>query len=530
MNPQQHQSEGASSEVSARLKPPRDLLISYAQNFEDVLLHRVFANVDHGFYVDIGAFDPVIGSVTKIFYDRGWNGINIEPGSAFDRLAAARPRDINLKVAILDERGTVTFVENTADPGASHIDSSVGAEHGGKTQSYSVPCDRLDHVLAEHADGRIINFMKIDAEGSETRILRSTNWREIRPRVLLIEAVAPWTNELVSQDWEPMLLASGYKRAYFDGLNLFFVRDEDAGLLQHFDRPVNALDWFAKYDPVKDKALTDVEDLRRLNWELEVKLFDSLRGIAAQLARVPPRLRGLSEEVETKEGSVSPPDLGAFEPAQLVRQTDIALDYTRRYHRMAKELEEALERRRGLAAETNGAETRSVSETEPSPPIGPEQLQQKLEAAIEAAIRCDRIVGELRDPGGSRALRVALPLARLVRGTRTLAAEGLAAATPTRAHTLSGGGASRLRAGLSRLMSIPGRVARRVFRPIAVRTRAFMLEPLDPIAGNLESIARDIQAIRHALADPQLADRLSPELARSIEALLLTVAVCEPRR
>ena len=165
MNPQQHQSEGASSEVSARLKPPRDLLISYAQNFEDVLLHRVFANVDHGFYVDIGAFDPVIGSVTKIFYDRGWNGINIEPGSAFDRLAAARPRDINLKVAILDERGTVTFVENTADPGASHIDSSVGAEHGGKTQSYSVPCDRLDHVLAEHADGRIINFMKIDAEG-----------------------------------------------------------------------------------------------------------------------------------------------------------------------------------------------------------------------------------------------------------------------------------------------------------------------------------------------------------------------------
>src|ERR1041384_3211716 len=72
------------------------LLVSYAQNFEDVLLHRIFGNLARGFYVDIGASDPMIGSVTKIFYDRGWSGINIEPSSTFPRLAAARPRDVNL--------------------------------------------------------------------------------------------------------------------------------------------------------------------------------------------------------------------------------------------------------------------------------------------------------------------------------------------------------------------------------------------------------------------------------------------------
>ena len=53
--------------------------ISYAQNFEDVMLRRVFAELDTGFYIDVGANDPSADSVTKAFYDAGWHGINIEP-------------------------------------------------------------------------------------------------------------------------------------------------------------------------------------------------------------------------------------------------------------------------------------------------------------------------------------------------------------------------------------------------------------------------------------------------------------------
>lgn len=72
--------------------------LSYAQNFEDVMLHRAFRNVERGFYVDVGAFDPTHDSVTKAFYDRGWNGINIEPIPEYHaRFTAERPRDINLR-------------------------------------------------------------------------------------------------------------------------------------------------------------------------------------------------------------------------------------------------------------------------------------------------------------------------------------------------------------------------------------------------------------------------------------------------
>ena len=57
--------------------------ISYAQNNEDVLLWRALGHVRDGFYIDVGANDPVEHSVTKAFYDAGWRGISIEPLPAF---------------------------------------------------------------------------------------------------------------------------------------------------------------------------------------------------------------------------------------------------------------------------------------------------------------------------------------------------------------------------------------------------------------------------------------------------------------
>ena len=74
--------------------------ISYAQNLEDVMLYRALKDVHKGFYIDVGAQDPVFDSVTNAFYERGWRGINIEPLQQwFDRLTAYRPDDINLQLA-----------------------------------------------------------------------------------------------------------------------------------------------------------------------------------------------------------------------------------------------------------------------------------------------------------------------------------------------------------------------------------------------------------------------------------------------
>lgn len=42
----------------ARLLVPRKPFVSYAQNFEDVMLHRALGAVERGFYVDVEACEP----------------------------------------------------------------------------------------------------------------------------------------------------------------------------------------------------------------------------------------------------------------------------------------------------------------------------------------------------------------------------------------------------------------------------------------------------------------------------------------
>ena len=115
--------------------------ISYAQNYEDVMLWRALQEVKHGFYVDVGAADPEEWSVTRAFYDRGWSGINVEPlDEYFDKLSHARPRDTNLKVAVAREAGVRTL-HTIAGSGLSTFNPRIAARH--KTAGWETCDDKV---------------------------------------------------------------------------------------------------------------------------------------------------------------------------------------------------------------------------------------------------------------------------------------------------------------------------------------------------------------------------------------------------
>jgi len=98
-------------------------MLTYAQNFEDLMLARLFGEQSLGFYIDIGAWHPTELSVTKHFYDLGWSGINVEPiRKQYELFAAERPRDVNLCIAVTDRKGPLRFHECTP-----HLAQSAGA-------------------------------------------------------------------------------------------------------------------------------------------------------------------------------------------------------------------------------------------------------------------------------------------------------------------------------------------------------------------------------------------------------------------
>jgi FkbM family methyltransferase len=220
-------------------------VVSFSQNAEDVRLWRVFRYIRNGFYVDIGANDPATWSVTKLFYDAGWNGINVEPGPTYNLLVAARARDVNVRAAVRLDSGTSDFWITYPETGLSTCHPDVHAhvpELIDRFERVTVDTVRLEQVLAEHAPDRPIQFLKIDVEGAEAEVIASSDWTRFRPAVVVVEAVATMDSRPTHEAWEPMLLAANYQFAVFDGLNRFYVAAECAELAAALAYPIGVLD------------------------------------------------------------------------------------------------------------------------------------------------------------------------------------------------------------------------------------------------------------------------------------------------
>ncbi len=240
-------------------------MISYSGNFEDVLLNRLFRDKRPGFYVDIGAHHPIFASNTHHFYLLGWRGINVEPTSYFTHFPKIRPEDVNLKVAVSNSCGTINFRECTGQAAVSQVDG-VANEHIAlaniKREIFEIETRTLASILQENSSPEI-DFLSIDVEGHEKQVIEGNDWDRFRPRLLLIESTFPFTNTLCHHDWEPILLENGYLFAHFDGVNRFYVRDDQSKLYDLLQVPLNVLDYFETYETV---------ELRKRVAELEAKL------------------------------------------------------------------------------------------------------------------------------------------------------------------------------------------------------------------------------------------------------------------
>src|SRR3546814_544200 len=220
-------------------------LVSYSQNQEDIILWRALCHVTEGFYIDVGANDPIDDSVTKLFYDRGWNGINIEPDPVyFAKLTEERPRDHNLSCAAGELDGTTVFYD-VDTRGWSTSDAIVGQQYVTReiAKEREVKKLTLDTIIATQEPGEI-HFLKIDVEGAEAEVLKGLSLNNNRPWVIVIESLDPITKESRAKEWESRLLAHNYTLVYFDCLNNYYLAQEHGDLAGAFSAPPNVLDNF----------------------------------------------------------------------------------------------------------------------------------------------------------------------------------------------------------------------------------------------------------------------------------------------
>ena len=285
-------------------------VVSYAQNAEDIRLLRVFDCVESGFYVDIGGADPIIGSVTKLFYDRGWSGINVEPGPAFVELQRQRSRDINLNVAVGERDEMIDFFVTHPDLGMSTVDLASHAHTRSsiaETRRVQVRARPLSDILGEVRPAREIHFLKIDVEGSEQAVIRSVDFKVHRPIVIVVEAVESWSRKPTHPSWESYLTDADYIFAVFDGVNRFYVRSENAELVDILAYPISPLDRYTMYSPALEAAHAKVaasgsrarmaESGLRLLEQQVFALHDQVELQSARATEIESRLVAVSAEL-----------------------------------------------------------------------------------------------------------------------------------------------------------------------------------------------------------------------------------------
>lgn len=253
-------------------------MISYAQNFEDLMLWRALQNIDKGFYIDVGANDPDNNSVTKLFYEQGWRGINVEPVKAwYNKIIDARPNDFNLNLALGSEEGEITLYE-IPETGLSTVDIQTAERHqhdnGYEFKPVNVKQSTLSRICEQYHRAPI-HFLKIDVEGAEKSVLHGVDFDVIRPWIILVEATKPNTKDQNHHEWEYLLVSSEYEMVYFDGLNRFYISKEKSDLASVFNIPPNCLDNYelGRYVAL-EKRYFELQDQKRSQNELQANQFE----------------------------------------------------------------------------------------------------------------------------------------------------------------------------------------------------------------------------------------------------------------
>ncbi|HET9174017.1 MAG TPA: FkbM family methyltransferase [Candidatus Saccharimonadales bacterium] len=260
---------------------------TYAQYSEDVILLALLHGVKQGFYVDVGANFPIDDSVTKLFYERGWRGINIEPiKSVYTLLEKDRPKDINLNLGVGSKVATLDFREYMTVPGHSTFANlQKNSERELEFTEYKVRVQTLRSILSEQKV-KEIDFLKVDVEGFEYEVIVGNDWQRFRPKVICIEA------NHIYKDWRVILADNNYKLFISDGLNEYYIAYEAKDITNGFaERAVLYRDRAIKYRHLKA-------------WKKDVRSLAKSQAQVKQLARENEELKRQNIEADKKNAEL----------------------------------------------------------------------------------------------------------------------------------------------------------------------------------------------------------------------------------
>ena len=229
--------------------------ISFAQQLEDLILFIFLYDVEKGFYIDVGANSPMYDTVTRNFYEKGWNGINIEPlDDKYSSIIQNRKRDINLQMVASDKPGDVTLYINDQL-------TTFEKKYSSSLRTKIIKADTMSNICKKYVPTNTrIEFCKIDVEGAEPKVLLGYDFENYRPKIFCIESYSPKYLSKTYKEFEPILFKNNYTLAYKHRINRYYIDNSFAYLKNRTNLIDNAIeDYIVKYNLDRKKIFEKYE-------------------------------------------------------------------------------------------------------------------------------------------------------------------------------------------------------------------------------------------------------------------------------
>jgi FkbM family methyltransferase len=158
----------------------QDLLVLYFTEFKK-----------KGFFVEIGAADGFYLSNTLILENFGWEGIIAEPLPRWHEKIKKRTCQVDLR-CIYDKSNSKLIFEEVQDypelsGSTEDLDEDNNSSLRKNTRKFEVDTISLDDLLEEYNAPNKIDYISVDTEGSEYKILKNFNFKKYDIEIFTVE-------------------------------------------------------------------------------------------------------------------------------------------------------------------------------------------------------------------------------------------------------------------------------------------------------------------------------------------------------
>lgn len=189
---------------------------SFAQNFQDLFALWVAGGRKNGYFVEFGALNGRDFSNTYMLEKLGWTGIVSEPHPDYeDRVLQNRNCHIS-NLCVFDTSGdTINFRMVKGRPAMSGIGETQlndrAAEHRNRFVEVPVKTITLNDLLGQYQAPTDIDYISIDTEGSELRILKAFDFEKYNVKSFCIEH-----NFTQREAHTELMEGKGYQRVFHE--------------------------------------------------------------------------------------------------------------------------------------------------------------------------------------------------------------------------------------------------------------------------------------------------------------------------